>query len=512
MLVLASFVISLQAAPVTSTLKGESGERSDLTGRLPDFSFAGYHRGEVALPELPQAANVKDFGAIGDGVADDTKAIQSAIDAVTRGAVFLPKGRYKITNVIRVTKSGVVLRGAGAQESVLWFPLGLDEIHPGSGKTSTGEPASPHSFDGAFVTIEGNYRQTPLAKIIAVAHRGDRAVKVDHPGSLAMGQSVLVVVHETKDQSLKRFLYSDDPGDISHGKPFDAKILVRITAVHGDEVVFDRALRFETRAEWQPEICAFAPTVTESGVENLGFVFPAKRYRGHFAENGANAIELRNVFSCWIRDVMIRNADLGINVVACGNTIDGVTITADSNRGNFARSATGWFGHHAIQLKHAEDNLVSRFDLRTTFVHDLSVEHASGNVFAHGRGDDLALDHHKDTPFENLYSDIDCGRGTRVWFSGGGDGLGRHCAGYETFWNVRAAIPIALPPAGWGVRTMNLIGAFAPARDSSKSEGPFVENVSGNVQPTDLHAAQLAQRTKSKDAKAEVGLTKYSPR
>jgi hypothetical protein len=196
-------------------------------------------------------------------------------------------------------------------------------------------------------------------------------------------------------------------------------------------------------------------------------------------------------------EVLRRNPKLAraVNVVACGNTIDGVTITADPARGYLDWSGVRWFGHHAIQCKHAEDNLVTRFDLRTTFVHDLSVEHASGNVFAQGRGADLALDHHKDTPYENLFSNIDCGRGARVWSSGGSQSLGRQSAGRETFWNFRAAQPISLPPKGWGVRTMIFIGPFSVRSDSKDSDAPSLEVLSsGDMRPADLHAAQLARR------------------
>lgn len=48
-------------------------------------------------------ANVKDFGAVGDGIADDTTAIQTAINFNAGGCVYFPRGRYRITNKIVIT-------------------------------------------------------------------------------------------------------------------------------------------------------------------------------------------------------------------------------------------------------------------------------------------------------------------------------------------------------------------------------------------------------------------------
>ena len=55
--------------------------------------------------------NVKDFGAVGDGVHDDTAAIQAALDYVQNsGVVYFPKNRgYKITSGLVLSKNDVTL-------------------------------------------------------------------------------------------------------------------------------------------------------------------------------------------------------------------------------------------------------------------------------------------------------------------------------------------------------------------------------------------------------------------
>jgi parallel beta-helix repeat protein len=50
----------------------------------------------TVLAKLQETVSVKDFGAVGDGVADDTAAIQAAIDAASR--IYFPEGSYKITD------------------------------------------------------------------------------------------------------------------------------------------------------------------------------------------------------------------------------------------------------------------------------------------------------------------------------------------------------------------------------------------------------------------------------
>jgi hypothetical protein len=62
-----------------------------------------------------QFLNVTDFGAKGDGIADDTGAIQQAVDQASAqgNVIFLPAGRYRTTRPIAIRGSGVTLQGAG---------------------------------------------------------------------------------------------------------------------------------------------------------------------------------------------------------------------------------------------------------------------------------------------------------------------------------------------------------------------------------------------------------------
>lgn len=69
-----------------------------------------------AVNALPQSVSVTTFGAKGDGVADDTAAIQKALSSLDSrgGVVHLPAGRYVISDSLRIP-GGVTLLGEGAR-------------------------------------------------------------------------------------------------------------------------------------------------------------------------------------------------------------------------------------------------------------------------------------------------------------------------------------------------------------------------------------------------------------
>ena len=64
-------------------------------------------------------ANVLDYGAIGDGVADDTAAIQAAVATGKRVYMPRPSVAYRVTNAINCTTQGQVIEGDGKGVSII---------------------------------------------------------------------------------------------------------------------------------------------------------------------------------------------------------------------------------------------------------------------------------------------------------------------------------------------------------------------------------------------------------
>jgi hypothetical protein len=129
-----------------------------------------------------QFASVPDFGAVGDGVADDTAAIQAALDAAkgTDGTgagrcVFslhfpsVPGGFYKVTDTLVIDGThGLVIYGDGAltqrgdqNATIRWFGSASKPVFQVKG--TTGIPSNPN-FCLAFRDLTISGYPTPLTQ------------------------------------------------------------------------------------------------------------------------------------------------------------------------------------------------------------------------------------------------------------------------------------------------------------------------------------------------------------
>jgi len=476
-----------------SELWGKNGETWNRE-RLPDFSFAGYHQGEEAIPHVDTVVNVKDFGAKGNGVINDTEAFKRAIDAAENGAVYIPNGTYRITEQLVIHKSNVVLQGESRDKTILYFPWFLNDIMPNWGSTTEGRPTSNFSWSGGFIKIEGNYNSKEITKVIQPLKRGSMTIVVESGAKLNIGQLISVRVDDTGDHSLLDHLYSGDPGSTDRiGRHPHVSQTVKIKDIKGTKITLDRPLRFDLNLDWSPTILSFEPETKESGIENLTFLFPNIPYEGHFTELGHNAIEFNQAFYCWARNIRINNSDSGIYFSGQFCTVEGVVIESERKQsgGDYMPEATG---HHGIYI-YDNDNIFSNFVYKTKFIHDISVSHCSGNVIEDGSGADLNLDHHKRNPFANLFTNIDLGDGRRMFRSSGGRNLGRHSAAWETFWNIQAIRPLPSWSDGWGPDMMNFVGVNSRDKMDISPDGKWFEPIDPQeIYPQNIHKAQLKLR------------------
>jgi hypothetical protein len=466
-----------------SELWGATGEKWNDDSRLPGFSFAGYRCGEKPIPTVPVVTDVKKHGAQGDGKADDTKAFLAAIKAAKEGAVFVPEGRYVLTDTVDINKRGVVLRGAGPDKTVLVVPKPLAEIHPAENVDSV---KSRYSFTGGFVTLSGSAKGKKIGEVTAPAKRGDRQLALSTTKGIAPGTFIRLTMNNEK--SLGRHIHAD-LADAGKATGDERKNFVdwaaRVAAVNGDKVELDRPLRLDVRLEWKPEISLYQPTVEESGIEDLGLEFPGVPKKEHLKEEGYNAIQFRGASNCWVRNVTVIDADNGI-------IVGGSRFCRFENVRFKAAKRTGMTGHHALWATGgSQDCLFTSFRMDTTYVHDLTAEgFANGNVFSKGSGVAVNFDHHRNAPYENLFTDIDVGDPKRVWASSGRGDRGPHAGARETFWNIRGSkgkFP-KLPD----FPQVNIVGVPGYATDTTKDK-QWVEHA-GPVEPADLHESQLQRR------------------
>lgn len=110
---------------------------TQTSGNATDASVVAYtppFTGSVATnveDKLAQYVSVQDFGAVGDGVTDDTTAIQDAINSLSQGGVlFFPpcSDRYKFTTVT-INKPFTQVRGPGVVDGTIVFQSNNDPTY-----------------------------------------------------------------------------------------------------------------------------------------------------------------------------------------------------------------------------------------------------------------------------------------------------------------------------------------------------------------------------------------------
>jgi len=104
-----------------STLTAYLEQTMDLPDNADEITYDPAGTGAVSRTvqaKLRETLSVLDFGAVGDGVTDDTAAIQAAINAASFGGIVLfPGNKQYLTTAPIVLKGAVTLQGEGTDNT-----------------------------------------------------------------------------------------------------------------------------------------------------------------------------------------------------------------------------------------------------------------------------------------------------------------------------------------------------------------------------------------------------------
>lgn len=116
--------------------------------------------------------DVKDFGAKGDGVTNDTTAIQNALNAASQQELYFPNGTYMV-NATLIVKTKTVLTGENGEASIIKALTGLPLGSPLLRNENQSNFGTDDLINFSKLTFDGNSlltttRAAPLISLVGV--------------------------------------------------------------------------------------------------------------------------------------------------------------------------------------------------------------------------------------------------------------------------------------------------------------------------------------------------------
>ena len=461
---------------------------------LPDFSHAGYHYSAAPIPDIAGPIfRVTDYGAVADDNRHDDEAIQKAIDAAATaggGVVLFPSGRFlvsptdKVDQLITITSSRIVLRGAGSGDG--GTDIVMDKMKAG----------------GVMFRIAPNdMTSNALTTITADARRETFEIQVADPSVLTIGRRVVI---RYQDPAYNKIYFGDLELSPAWKRVYDSGMsfaeVHRVAAISGKRVRFEEPLHFTLVMNTAPFTLRSLTFLEEVGIEDIRFSGKWDEYPEAFVhhkdtyhDTAWSILGIKQVANSWIRRAEFRNVNQAINADTA------VAFTFDRIR------YTGKQGHTSIHARRGYGVLMKDNEDLAAFDHGPSVGYnAAGTVILrHKLQVAQQIDSHGGVPYATLLDDVTGG----IFEDNGGpyENYPNH-AKHMVFWNFAHRAKKDHVYDFWSVAkrenntfALPIFAGFTHDRavvfTDEKRKVAYNESPGARVTPPSLFDAQLALRS-----------------
>jgi len=485
---------------------------------IPDFSHAGYNGGGVSIPYVP----VKETLWPVEG--DDSQNIQAAIDRVSglppdehgfRGAVLLKMGYYELASPLRISASGVVLRGEGQGETGTIL-IGLGRFEGGYSNRQRANLILV-SGESCWDEVKGSLQRITDDYMPV----GARNFRVENAKDFQVGDTVLFRRHG--NQEWIHEIGMDLENEEWRWEPFTINYDRIITKIEGNMITVDAPITCAVEKRWGGgEIVKYTDTgrISQVGIENLRGIsefditvrtneygnIDRQPYYGeeYYSDENHywNFITIDNAKNVWVRNVTalhfagsmvsIGRGSKWVTVQDCFS-LEPVSIRAGGRRFtyqisgqlNLIQRCTSDKGRHSFVMSDytaCGPNVF--FDCKATIPYSSSEPHYRYVTGA-------------------LYDNVIAPLTARFWKEISIGWAGANCF----FWNCEGSYLIQKPPTAQNY-SIGHIGIHAMVfntryQDLTKENG-YIESWDKHVKPRSLYLKQLEDRL-GKDALQNIG-------
>jgi hypothetical protein len=296
---------------------------------LPNFSYAGYHNGEIGIPNPSyRVFDVTDpvYGATPNDNVSDKSAIMATIAAAEAhgsGIVFFPPGEFLINEttdnvdeIIYIRKSNIILKGSGSGSG--------GTILKQNNYTNPTDPAKLYSCP-YLIQFRPEYTSRPiLTQITANTIRETFSVQVASTSKINIGDWVSLKLADNNTTLLSEEFapYTVVPEYTSIANEINTWEIHKIAAINGNIVTFVEPIHktINSSYNWYLEKITL---IEEVGIQDLayqgGFTKSFVHHESFIDDSGWSGVQFQMVANSWMYNVHFSDMSNAGNIKISAN-------------------------------------------------------------------------------------------------------------------------------------------------------------------------------------------------